>query len=375
MPTRRRLLSLAAALGVVLMPPAIHPVDAAAGPVYYLPATAGTKLVVTQGQNTAGDHDAAHYSQYALDFGIAGNGEFAVAAARAGTVIGLRDNSQAHCYMTAAGAYDWSCWKDANYVLVDHGDGSSALYVHLAMGTASVKVGDHVVAGQTLALDDNTGFSSANHLHFMVETTPTVPSTPPPGPTDKTAVAWWWTNSKPVAFSDPSVLAQASDGIPKYSMTVISGSPTPAPTPTPTATPTPTPTPTPSPTPSPTPTATPAPLARPGAPSGVTETVLCSPSFGGDCPSGPTLRVTWKGASGSVAGYRIYWQSVDPCTNPESYSPTLHSFGQTNATARSVTGTIPDGVLAARLVVVAYNAAGTGPAAYSSSQPLMEGVC
>ena len=233
MRTRWRLLSLAVALGVVLVPPAIHPVDAAAGPVYYLPATSGAKLVVTQGQNTAGDHDAAHYSQYALDFGIAGNGEFAVAAARAGTVIGLRDNSQAHCYMTAAGAYDWSCWKDANYVLVDHGDGSSALYVHLAMGTASVKVGDHVVAGQTLAMDDNTGFSSANHLHFMVESTPTVPSTPPPGPTDKTAVAWWWTNSKPVAFSDPSVLAQASDGIPKYGMTVASGSPTPAPTPTP----------------------------------------------------------------------------------------------------------------------------------------------
>jgi hypothetical protein len=85
--------------------------------------------------------------------------------------------------------------------------------------------------------------------------------------------------------------------------------------------------------------------------------------------------VTWKGASGSVAGYRIYWQSVDPCANPESYLSTLQSFGQANATARSVTGTIPDGVFAARLVVVAYNAAGVGPAAYSSSQGLMEGVC
>ena len=125
----------------------------------------------------------------------------------------------------------------------------------------------------------------------------------------------------------------------------------------------------------PTPTPTPAPLAHPGAPSGVTVTVLCAPAFGGDCPSGPTLNVTWKGAGGVVAGYRIYWQSVDPCTNPESYLPTLHSFGQTNATARSETGTIPNGVFFARLVVVAYNAAGTGPAAYSSSQGLMEGVC
>jgi Peptidase family M23 len=228
----RRRNIVAAALAALLsagLPAIGAPIATVSGATatYYLPAPAGTKLVVTQSQNTAGDHDAAHYSQYALDFGIAGNAEFDVTASRAGKVIGLRDNSSAHCYKTTTGAIDLSCWKDANYVLVDHHDGTSALYVHLATGKAVVKIGDDVVAGQKLAVDDNTGFSSKNHLHFMVETTPTVPNTPAPGPTDKTAVAWWWTNSQPVSFSDPDVLAKAPDGIPTYGMTVTSGAPTP----------------------------------------------------------------------------------------------------------------------------------------------------
>jgi hypothetical protein len=228
----RRRNIVAAALAALLsagLPAIGAPVATVSGATatYYLPAPAGTKLVVTQSQNTAGDHDAAHDSQDALDFGIAGNAEFDVTASRAGKVIGLRDNSSAHCYKTTTGAIDLSCWKDANYVLVDHHDGTSALYVHLATGKAVVKIGDDVVAGQKLAVDDNTGFSSKNHLHFMVETTPTVPNTPAPGPTDKTAVAWWWTNSQPVSFSDPDVLAKAPDGIPTYGMTVTSGAPTP----------------------------------------------------------------------------------------------------------------------------------------------------
>jgi murein DD-endopeptidase MepM/ murein hydrolase activator NlpD len=242
-PARRPLLAVVAGLVLLGLPSAAQPpVGGAAGPVYYLPAPAGTKLLVTQGQNND-DHSAANYSLYALDFGIRGNAEFDVTAARGGTVISLRDNSQAHCYVTATDEYDVSCWKDANYALVDHGDGTSALYVHLAYLSGAVKVGDHVTAGRKLAQDDNTGFSSANHLHFMVESTPTVPNTPPPGPTDKTSVAWWWTNSLLVAFSDPDVVAQSLDGIPRHDQTYTSGAPeaTGAPTPTPTPTPTPAP--------------------------------------------------------------------------------------------------------------------------------------
>jgi murein DD-endopeptidase MepM/ murein hydrolase activator NlpD len=220
---------IVAALALIFaaVPPASAPaVSAAAAAAYSLPASAGTQLIVTQGQDTPLDHNKVNHSVYAIDFGIAGDAEFDVTAARAGTVIGVRDSSTANCYN---GGKDWSCWKDANYVLVDHHDGTSALYVHLATGSAAVKLGDRVSAGQKLAKDDNTGFSSGNHLHFMVETTPTVPTTPPPGPTDKTSVAWWWTDSQPVTFSDPDVLRQDPDGIPKTGQTVTSGAPAPTP--------------------------------------------------------------------------------------------------------------------------------------------------
>ena len=228
---RRHCAAVAATLAIIIsgVPEVTTPaVFAASQGTYYLPTPAGTNLVVTQGQNTPLDHNAANHSVYALDFGIAGDAEFDVTAARAGTVIGVRDNSTANCY---GGGTDWSCWKDANYVVVDHHDGTSALYVHLATGSASVKAGDDVVAGQKLAKDDNTGFSSGNHLHFMVETTPSVPSTPPPGPTDKTTRAWWWTDSQPVTFSDPDVLRQDPDGIPKTGQTLTSGAPGPNSTP------------------------------------------------------------------------------------------------------------------------------------------------
>jgi hypothetical protein len=218
MRTRDRLLGAIAAVTLIGALMAAFPGGGrAADSGHYLPAPAGTQLIVTQGQDTPPDHNAANHSQYAWDFGIAGNGEFDVTAVGSGTIIGLRDNSTAHCYP------DSSCWKDANYIVLDLGRGTSALYVHLATGSAVVKVGDPVARGQKLAKDDNTGFSSGNHLHFMFETTPTVPNIPAPGPSDMTTVAWWWTNSLDIAFADA--------GVPIYGRTYTSGN-TPSATPT-----------------------------------------------------------------------------------------------------------------------------------------------
>jgi murein DD-endopeptidase MepM/ murein hydrolase activator NlpD len=254
MRTRARLLGAIAAAALIGALSVAYPGGGlAANSGYYLPAPADTKLIVTQGQNTLLDHNAVNHSQYAWDFGIAGNGEFDVTAVGAGTIIGLRDNSQAHCYP------DSSCWKDANYILLDLGGGTSALYVHLAIVSAAVKVGDHVVRGQKLAKDDNTGFSSNNHLHFMFEKTPAVPNTPWPGPSDRTTKAWWWTDSLNIAFADA--------GVPIYGRTYTSGNTTSAQQPTPPARVTPvpvvTPIPTPAPTPAPTPTRAPAPVVTP----------------------------------------------------------------------------------------------------------------
>lgn len=53
-----------------------------------------------------------------------------------------------------------------NYVVIDHGGGVSTLYAHCK--TINVSVGDHVVAGQTIAACGSTGTSTGPHVHFEV---------------------------------------------------------------------------------------------------------------------------------------------------------------------------------------------------------------
>jgi murein DD-endopeptidase MepM/ murein hydrolase activator NlpD len=52
------------------------------------------------------------------------------------------------------------------YVRLDHGDGYESMYGHLSR--VIVSQGDHVRAGQLIALTGNTGRSTAPHLHFEI---------------------------------------------------------------------------------------------------------------------------------------------------------------------------------------------------------------
>lgn len=54
------------------------------------------------------------------------------------------------------------------YIVIQHADGVSTLYAHLAVGSASVAVGETVTAGQTIAAVGTTGVSTGPHLHFEV---------------------------------------------------------------------------------------------------------------------------------------------------------------------------------------------------------------
>lgn len=180
---RRMRLAIALIIAVA-MQPLIATQTGAASP-YLLPVPAGTQVLVYQGNNSAFDHVAENESQYAWDFTV-GASEFPVVASRAGTVIGARSDS------TNTSCRELSCWKDANYVVIDHGDGTSALYLHLATGSVVVKVGQIVKQGAPLGRADCTGYSYGTHLHFMVETTPA----------NRTVAGWWWTQSISVTFGD-----------------------------------------------------------------------------------------------------------------------------------------------------------------------------
>lgn len=66
---------------------------------------------------------------------------------------------------------------EANYLTVDHGD-YEAFYAHLKRGSARVREGQQVRAGQVLGEVGNSGMSSESHLHFCLRDPNQVASIP-----------------------------------------------------------------------------------------------------------------------------------------------------------------------------------------------------
>jgi murein DD-endopeptidase MepM/ murein hydrolase activator NlpD len=56
----------------------------------------------------------------------------------------------------------------ANYIQIKHANGEVSDLIHLAQGSAFVKVGDKVKTGQQLAKTGLSGFMTAPHLHWFV---------------------------------------------------------------------------------------------------------------------------------------------------------------------------------------------------------------
>jgi len=157
------------------------------------PAGSGARTMVSNGQ---GNHVEATSGPGAIDVSDAGSG-FTVIAARGGVVRAARDDSQVGCG-------DLSCWAEANYVLIDHGDGTSGLYLHLAPSGVVVREGEVVTRGQELAAAGSTGFTTGTHLHFQVQQTPcsTTECRQRPG--------WWWGRAVEVTFDDADAAVPAS---------------------------------------------------------------------------------------------------------------------------------------------------------------------
>jgi murein DD-endopeptidase MepM/ murein hydrolase activator NlpD len=100
--------------------------------------------------------DAAHT-------GLQRRSGFTVVASRGGTITHLKINSTTGCGSS-------SCVNDANFIVIDHGDGTMSTYLHLAGNSLKqgVTCGAQVVQGQALATAGTTGWSTGTHLHFQV---------------------------------------------------------------------------------------------------------------------------------------------------------------------------------------------------------------
>ncbi|MEO1396918.1 MAG: M23 family metallopeptidase [Cyanobacteria bacterium J06634_5] len=99
------------------------------------------------------DYTLPHFA--AMDSGIP------VYAAAPGTVISTHDGEFDRC------TPENPC-SDANFVVIDHGDGLVTRYWHLRKNSVSVAVGDRIEAGDEIALVGSSGVSSDAHLHFEV---------------------------------------------------------------------------------------------------------------------------------------------------------------------------------------------------------------
>jgi murein DD-endopeptidase MepM/ murein hydrolase activator NlpD len=125
--------------------------------IYVLPYGPGKAYRVSQGYNGEYSHFGA--DQFAIDWRMPVGSP--VHAARGGLVVGVKNDSSIG---GDDSKYDW----DANYILIQHPDGTLGQYVHLMKGGAKVKLGQRVEPGDLIGLSGNTGHSTGPHLHFSV---------------------------------------------------------------------------------------------------------------------------------------------------------------------------------------------------------------
>jgi murein DD-endopeptidase MepM/ murein hydrolase activator NlpD len=130
------------------------PTSADPEPTYVLPYPVGDSARLIQGNNGTFTHFG--HAAFAFDFRMEIGRP--VTAARAGRVVSVEE-----------GFIDGNRTPgQENRVLVRHEDGTFARYLHLTKDGALVIVGELVVAGDTIGLSGDTGYSTTPHLHFDV---------------------------------------------------------------------------------------------------------------------------------------------------------------------------------------------------------------
>jgi hypothetical protein len=124
------------------------------GSPYRLPFPGGESSWVIQGNNSSLNHNGTQ--QFAWDFRRSCGTP--VLAARGGIVTKVDDGHDGN-----------GSGQPNNRIVVDHGDGTSAEYLHFQFKSAKVKEKQKVNQGDELALVGNVGNSLTGHIRFQVD--------------------------------------------------------------------------------------------------------------------------------------------------------------------------------------------------------------
>lgn len=130
---------------------------------FLLPWQAGISYRVSQGHNT-GSHTGS--GGWAWDLAMAEGTP--LLAAHGGTVRMVR-------YDSDYGACSSSAAQDANYVVIDRGDGVETLYLHLMhiqAGSEPLTAGQVVDRGTFIGYSGATGWACGAHLHLQIQQSP-----------------------------------------------------------------------------------------------------------------------------------------------------------------------------------------------------------
>jgi hypothetical protein len=143
------------------------------------------------GTNTYDGHTGTDIATWPFNFYKMDNNLVEVIAAAPGIIIDKHD-----------GEFDRNCSSNnltANYVVIQHADGSRALYWHMKKNfVTTVPIGQPVSAGEYLGVVGSSGSSSGPHLHFEVWNGSTVATRVDPysGTCNALNPSSWWISQK-----------------------------------------------------------------------------------------------------------------------------------------------------------------------------------
>lgn len=165
------------------------------------------------GSRTYDGHGGTDIAIWPFSFNKVDSSTIEVIAAAAGTIIDKHDGEfDRNCVGAGSGL-------QANYVIIQHADGSRAFYWHMQKNSITAKaIGQTVVVGENIGVVASSGSSSGPHLHFEVWAGSTASTRIDPyyGTCNLLNTSTWWTLQKPA--SEPAILKASvhiTDYVPK----------------------------------------------------------------------------------------------------------------------------------------------------------------